>query len=188
MISKVTGIVEIYNQDQIVVVVNGIGYLISCCRRDLNNLVNGQEVTMETYLHVREDALDLYGFTKKIDVQIFKQLISVSGIGPKLAMAILSRYTANDISKAIMEADTGFFTSISGVGKKNAQKIIVELKSKFGSIKDLDLQSEDDIGDTELSEALKSLGYRRDEIELLIKNIPSEITILEEKIRFVLKK
>ena len=187
MIGRLTGTVIQTNQDRIIVDVNGVGYLVRVIQRDFTKIPNRQTSTLYIYTHVKEDALDLFGFLNEDDLSVFKNLITVSGVGPKIGLSILSSYPAEEIKKAITEADTNFFLSVSGVGKKNAQKIIVELKSKFGSVRELDLSADEKQKYAELIEALKSLGYKVSEIRPLLKNLPPEVSGLEEQVRYALK-
>jgi Holliday junction DNA helicase RuvA len=114
--------------------VNGVGYLVhatpSVLRRD------GDELTVETYLHVREDALQLYGFGSVEERELFVHLLSVSGVGPKVALAIVSGSTPTELRRAIALDDTARFEAIPGIGKKTAQRVVLELKEKLGTAVD----------------------------------------------------
>src|SRR3989338_3439911 len=116
MIGRLTGTVIQTNQDRIIVDVNGVGYLVRVIQRDFTKIPNRQTSTLYIYTHVKEDALDLFGFLNEDDLSVFKNLITVSGVGPKIGLSILSSYPAEEIKKAITEADTNFFLSVSGVG------------------------------------------------------------------------
>ena len=187
MIGRLTGTITETQTNPIILDVQGVGYLINCPHRDLTKLQNNDTTTLHIHTHVKETNLDLFGFLDKHDLTIFKNLITVSGVGPKLALTILSQHTAEEIKSAISRADTSFFQAISGIGKKNAQKIIVELKSKFGSLKELDLSETDHQKHSDLIEALKSLGYTSREIKPLLSQIPNDVTKLEEQIKYILK-
>ncbi len=187
MIARLTGLVVDKTPNQIILDVHEVGYLVTIGQRDLANLELEGNITLRIYTHVKEDAIQLFGFLTSDDQWIFEQLISVSGVGPKLAMTVLSKHKSDQVRTAIVQADSGFFQAISGIGKKNAQKIIVELKSKFGSLKDLDLSDDSNPQQLDLITALQSLGYTASEIRPLIKNIPGEIVNIEDQIRFVLK-
>jgi Holliday junction DNA helicase RuvA len=202
MIGRLTGQATTTQTNQIILDVHGVGYLVNVPSRDLAklNLVNtelssvpkltthnSQLTTLFIHTHVKEESLDLYGFRNQPDLQLFKHLITVSGVGPKLALTILSQHTADEITSAISKADTTFFQTITGIGKKNAQKIIVELKSKFGSLQELDLSDEEQQTHQDLIAALKSLGYNMPEIKPLLKQIPPEAKTTENQLKYALK-
>lgn len=129
MISHIRGKIENVDEDHIVVDVGGIGYLIFVPLRDLENVfITDTEIKIFTYLNIRQDGADLFGFASKHEREIFRLLLKVSGIGPKLAMSILSGMTAGEIAFAIINEDSKRFEAVSGVGKKTAQRIILELK------------------------------------------------------------
>jgi Holliday junction DNA helicase RuvA len=119
--------------DGVVLDVGGVGYRVQTTARALRNASGGGEVTLETYLHVREDALQLYGFAEPAERELFEHLLSVSGVGPKVALAILSSSTPADLRRAIALEDTSRFVAIPGIGKKTAQRVVLELKEKLGS-------------------------------------------------------
>ncbi len=184
MISYLQGQVILISNQTLTLDVNGVGYEIHAPQPLLSNLILNSPTQLHIHTHVREDQLTLYGFNSLSDRDLFRQLISVSGIGPKIALAILNQPSSQTI-QAIMTADVSFFTQISGVGKKGAQKIIVDLKTKLGSLNELDLQS--DTQESELGNALISLGYKSHEIQKILNNIPPEITTLENQIKYALQ-
>ncbi len=184
MISYLQGQVIHITTHSLTLDVNGVGYDIQAPQPLLATLTSDTPARLHIHTHVREDQLTLYGFNTLQDRDLFRQLISVSGVGPKIALAIFNQ-NASQITQAIITADVTFFTRIPGVGKKGAQKIIVDLKSKLGSLEELDLQS--DYQDSELGNALISLGYKPQEFEKLIKNIPKDITTLESQLKFALQ-
>ncbi|MEE1043812.1 MAG: Holliday junction branch migration protein RuvA [Clostridia bacterium] len=166
---------------------NGIGYKIITTKSSLANVKDG-EVTFYTYLYVREDIFDLYGFSTIEERSAFELLISVSGVGPKAAVAILSCVTASELAIAIVTNQPKTITAAQGVGNKMAQKIILELKDK---IKNQDIkpsgysaapvQEEDDTVN-----ALVALGYNQAEIITALRDVPAEYSV-EEKIKYGLK-
>ena len=111
--------------------VNGVGYLVAATPTAVRAAEGAAEVVVETYLHVREDALQLYGFADAGERQLFVHLLSVAGIGPKVALAIVSGSRAADLRRAIVLQDTARFQAIPGVGKKTADRIVLELKEKL---------------------------------------------------------
>ncbi len=112
--------------------VNGVGYLVHATPSVLRQ--GGEELTVETYLHVREDALQLYGFASADERDLFVHLLSVNGVGPKVALAIVSGSSPVDLRRAIALEDTARFEAIPGIGKKTAQRVVLELKEKLGAV------------------------------------------------------
>ena len=185
MIGALTGKIFYKKNNAIVLMVNGTGYLVFIPQNLLARLKQNELITLFIHTHVREDALNLYGFTKSQELGMFELLLSVSGIGPKTAMLVIDR-GVEQIGRAIISADISFFTSIPRLGKKNSQKIIIELKNKLGSTTDLNLLNEG--GETqELIGALRQFGFTRNEILETIKKQPENVKTLEEKVRQSLK-
>ena len=146
-----------------IVNVNGVGYKVTVptnLKLNLNSSIN-----LYIHTHVREDTLALYGFSDSVQLNLFETLLSVSGIGPKIALTLLSSASPEAISSAISTGNVSFFTAIPGVGKRGAQRLIVELKPKLGS-DDLDLNSFDT--NSELTQALSNLGFKAMEIKTVI--------------------
>ena len=186
MIGALTGLIFTSHKNPIIIFVGGVGYAVNIGEHLLALLKKGEEKTFFIYTHVRDDALDLYGFVKEEEHMLFTLLLSVSGIGPKTALAITDR-GVDQVRHAIVSSDVDFFTTIPRLGKKNAQKIIIELKSKLGSTKDLDLASQSS-GDTkEIIDALLSMGFIRHEIVEVLKKITPEAQTIEQKIREALR-
>lgn len=165
--------------------VDGVGFGVRMPEKDLTKLSKGSQVSLFVHTFVRQDTLELYGFFEKEGLELFELLLGVSGVGPKSALAIVDR-GAEQVRQAISKADVGFFTSIPRIGKKNAQRIIVDLKSKIGSLKELEL-GEESVETQELMEALKTLGFTRKEVLTIIPKIPDNVVVLEEKISFCLR-
>ena len=135
MIERVKGILEKKYANSIVILVSGIGIKIRMSINSLELLPSiGEETRVLTYLNVREDLLELYGFINRVERETFKLLISISGIGPKLALTILSGVSTNDLKDCIIAGDVAGLTKIPGVGSKTAKRIIIELKEKFINI------------------------------------------------------
>lgn len=151
------------------------------------NLSVGDKINLPVYTHVREDQITLFGFSSKAELDLFKQLLTVSGVGPKSALTIIGSGTAPEIKSAVSNADVDFFQSISGIGKKTAQRIIIDLKSKIGETKELDLSSTDIKHRKDLLSALKTMGITADEVKDVIKNIDANLPI-QEQIRLALKR
>jgi holliday junction DNA helicase RuvA len=172
--------------------VQGVGYRVFVAASTRSRLHIGEEVTLFTHLNVREDALLLYGFYSQEEYNLFQLLISVAGIGPKGALGILSAITIDRLCQAIQQKQTAVLTKLPGIGKKSAERMILELKDKvnFASEADeIDFAAEDEAGSDMLSEAsaaLFSLGYTQAEVSpVLRKAAPCES--VEEIIKFALK-
>ena len=166
MIGFLSGIVRSIRGHQAIIVVNGVGYTVYL-PTNFNVL---PDPTLELFIitHVREDTLSLFGFKDESSLDLFEKLLTVSGVGPKSAQAIISVADANIIKKAIESNNINFFTAISGIGKKGAQKIIIELKSKFSKT-EINLDSLE--GNSQLSTALTQLGFTRSEIISVLSQV-----------------
>lgn len=165
MIAYVKGTVEEVAQDQIVLENHGIGYGIMVPANVSEQVnVGEQNRKIYTYLHVREDAMQLYGFLSKSDLEMFKLLITVSGIGPKGALGVLSVLSANDLKFAILAGDVKTICSAPGIGKKTAEKTILELKDKV-TVEDA---FEERIAQTTDSDKSSADGVKKDAIDALV--------------------
>jgi Holliday junction DNA helicase RuvA len=134
MIARLRGTATARGADGLVLDVGGVGYLLFVTPSALRKARGGGEVELETYLNVREDALQLYGFAETDERELFEQLLSVSGVGPKVALAIVSGSPPADLRRAIALEDTARFEAIPGIGKKTAQRVVLELKEKLGAV------------------------------------------------------
>jgi Holliday junction DNA helicase RuvA len=132
MIARLRGTLVARTADGLVLDVNGVGYLVQATPSAASK--GGDEITVETYLHVREDALQLYGFGEPAERELFEHLLAVSGVGPKVALAIVSGSSPADLRRAIALDDTARFEAIPGIGKKTAQRVVLELKEKLGTM------------------------------------------------------
>ena len=187
MIGSLKGKVDLKSGTTIIIDVHGVGYKAQVSSEVLNKAIVGQEIKIYTYTHVREDVLDLFGFSSAEDLKLFEQIIGISGIGPRTALNIFSIGTRDGISEAIIKGDVEFFTQVPRLGRKNAQKLIIELKGKLGSLEDLDLSAEADGQSNEIITALKSFGFSVGEAREAIKNIDKKVQTIEEKVRLALK-
>ena len=182
MISHLKGIVLKEDLKYVVLDVSGVGYKIFINSSSLGGRI-GKPAEFWTYLSVRETALDLYGFQAKEELDFFELLITVSGIGPKSAMAILSVATLPNLRHAIATGDTTHLTKVSGVGKKSAEKIVLELKDK---LKDATVSGTQMSHDIDAMEALKALGYGEREVRETLKKV-TDTKDTGEKIKKALK-
>jgi Holliday junction DNA helicase RuvA len=132
MIARLRGKAVGSTPEGLVLDVNGVGYLVAATSSAVRAAEAGGEVTVETYLHVREDALQLYGFADRAERELFTQLLTVNGVGPKVALAIVSGSPAEELRRAIVREDAARFQAIPGIGKKTAERIVLELKEKVG--------------------------------------------------------
>jgi len=185
MIGFLSGVLHSKNPDSIILIVNGVGYLVYLPGSLLSTLTISSPLELYIYTHVKEESLDLFGFRTQEELVLYKILLNVSGIGAKTALNIIGRGTT-PVRNAVVNADVDFFQSIPRLGIKNAQRIIIELKNKMGSITDLDLSSLN-TDNLQIIEALGTMGYAKAEAVKVLKQLPDNLTTIEEKIRFALK-
>jgi Holliday junction DNA helicase RuvA len=168
MIGSIRGKIILKGEKYVVVEVNGVGYKVNVSTDTLaqTHRTSG-EIFLFIHTHVREDSLDLYGFLSEAELKFFEMLIGVSGIGPKGALAILGVASIETLRKAIGTGDTSYLTKISGIGKKTAEKIVIELRDKMGT----ELEGGSLQGELDSLEALKSLGYSQNEAREALKKV-----------------
>ncbi|NCO00050.1 Holliday junction branch migration protein RuvA [Candidatus Falkowbacteria bacterium] len=166
-----------------------IGYRVFAGENFLAELKIGTEAEVYTSHQIREDASDLYAFANKEDLELFELLLSVSGVGPKSALGVLSMATASDIKEAIIRGDANLLTKVSGIGKKTAERLVLELKNKVIRIGGVGISFETATlsGGDEL-DALISLGYTLSEARTALNAVGSEITDSGERVKAALKK
>jgi len=196
MISFIRGELASVNLDKVVVDVNGVGYGIFMSEYSISQLPKlGSEIKVHTYLNVREDAMLLFGFLKEEDLEIFKLLILVNGIGPKAGLNILSTLTPDELRFAVISGDVKAISKAPGIGKKTAEKLILELKDKL-DLNDIlatgnSLEPSIEVGNGNYNEAilaLVSLGYGQSESLKVIKGIDTEDKTTEEILKEALRK
>ncbi len=187
MIGFLRGKIELLQRPFVIIDVNGVGYKVLVPDSVYSKLTKNENIRVFTYTHVREDALDLFGFLEAEDLGLFESLLTVSGIGPKTALNIFSFGERKDIIEAIIKGDVAFFTSVPRLGTKNAQKIIIELKNKMGSTADLDLSGKDLMENAEVVQALKNFGFSVGEAQKAVREVKKEGISTEERIRLALK-
>ena len=164
--------------------VSGVGYLVQASASVLRR--GGAELTVETYLHVREDALQLYGFASAEERDLFVQLLSVNGVGPKVALAIVSSSTPAELRRAIALEDTARFEVIPGIGKKTAQRVVLELREKLGAAADAPEPGRAPSGHLVARDALVELGYTVVEAETALASIDPDLPA-PERVRLALR-
>lgn len=185
MIGRLRGIIDENTKNPLIVDVQGVGYTVQVPEKYLITIKPGATHTLYIHTHVRDDALDLYGFSEKNELELFSMLLTVSGIGPRTALGIVDR-GVTAVEGAVRKSDVDFFTTIPRLGSKNAQKIIIELKSKLGSSKALDLSESS--GETkEVIDALSAIGFDKYEIRKVLEKLDPSIVSVEQKIRHALK-
>ena len=185
MISQLVGQTSHQDDNYIILDVSDIGYKIFMTNETIQNLKNKNEkIKIWTHLAVRENSLDLYGFLNKQDLDFFEMLITISGIGPKTALGILNVATVETLISAISSKDTSYLTKVSGIGQKNAEKIILELKNKITNLDNNNLNIKNDV---DVLEALKTLGYSNKEAVDALKKVPGTITDVGDKIKEAIK-
>ena len=174
MIDQISGKIISINDSYVVLGVGGLGIKVNISANFASKLVNEDLITLVTYLNVREDALDLYGFKNDSERNLFLMLISISGIGPKLAVSILSGVEIEELKSNILSGDIKSLTSIPGVGAKTAKRIIIELKDKLSKTTTTELGFEDDFASKiskDVLSALMGLGYSESMATEVIKRI-----------------
>ena len=166
MIGYLEGEIKYATKGKVILFANGIGFNISIPA--VLSFLEKDHASLYIHTHLRDDDLSLFGFSMPEDLELFELLISVSGVGPKIGLAILSTATTENIKEAIKASNLNFFNSISGVGKKTAQKIILDLKSKIdrGEVNFQNLE-----GNSELLDSLVSLGFQKKEILSIISQV-----------------
>ncbi|MBQ5960342.1 MAG: Holliday junction branch migration protein RuvA [Firmicutes bacterium] len=196
MIAYVSGLLADIEASSAVVDVNGVAYRVfTPVREDLVRIGVGNKITLYTYLKVSQDDVQLFGFIRKSDLELFKMLIGVNGVGPRYALAILTQLEADAVQFAIASGDYKALTKVSGIGAKTAQRIVLDLKDKVG------MPERSDIGNTvaitsaasgtgvaaEAAAAMEALGYSRTEAMQVLQRIDTEGRTVEQILKDALK-
>ena len=163
--------------------VGGVGYLVAATPRALARASGDGEVVVETYLHVREDALQLYGFVDADERELFVQLLGVSGIGPKVALAVLSGSPVRELRRAIAREDAARFQAIPGIGRKTAERIVLELKGKASDLDAAEVAEDASVA----RDALVELGFSLVDAERALANVDPDLPP-EERVRVALRR
>ncbi len=182
MIASIKGIVTSIDVSSVIVDVHDVGYKVSVPTSILLSIHMGDTVKLFTYTHVRDDIFDLYGFLQQTDLKLFEKFISISGIGPKTALGIFSLGSAGEIMQSIQKGDASFFSGVPRLGRKNAQKIILELRGKL----DFDDYVISETGRDVVS-ALTQFGFSEKEAREAVRAIAERGKTMEEKIKLALK-
>lgn len=185
MIGSIRGKIALKTDKFLIIDTGGVGYKVSASPSLLSKSTKvGDEISLWVHTHVKEDAIDLYGFEERKELEFFEMLISVSGIGPRSGLTILSVASIETLSKAISTSDTAYLTKISGIGRKTAEKIVIELRDKMGVAQTgSSLQ-----GELDALEALKSLGYSQNEAREALKKVSPDSNIntkIKEALKFL---
>jgi holliday junction DNA helicase RuvA len=188
MIARLRGTPVASTPEGLVLDVGGVGYLVAATPSAVRKAKDADEVTVETYLHVREDALQLYGFAERAERDLFVQLLSVNGVGPKVALAIVSGSPADELRRAIVREDAARFTAIPGIGKKTAERIVLELKEKMATVVVAPAAAGDDVdGHVVARDALVELGYSVADAERALANTDRDASP-EDRVRQALRR
>lgn len=187
MLAYIKGTILKKKNKSLIVVANQLGYLIFVNTKVWEKFHEGNEIELWLQHIQKEDAQELYGFDAEPDLELFKQLISVSSVGPKSALNVLDRAATGEIMQAVINQDSSILTAVSGIGQKTAEKIILELKSKLAALTKLGL-AENLVApvDSEVADALVGLGYSKPEVKLILQALPKGLNGTEEKLKAAL--
>jgi Holliday junction DNA helicase RuvA len=166
--------------------VGGVGYLLQVTPGALRRVSGAREIALETYLHVREDTLQLFGFADAAERELFELLLSVQGVGPKVALAIVSGSPPAELRRAIVLEDTARFEAIPGIGRKTAQRVVLELKEKLGPVTDAAVTS-GSAPHLVARDALVELGYTVQEAERALAEVDPDLPA-EDRVRLALRR
>ena len=188
MIARLRGRPVASTPEGLVLDVAGVGYLVAATPSAVRKAEGAEEVTVETYLHVREDALHLYGFAERAERELFVQLLSVNGVGPKVALAIVSGSPAEELRRAIVREDAARFQAIPGIGKKTAERIVLELKEKLAATVSIAPVAAGGDADEHVvaRDALVELGWSLVDAERALADVDATLP-LEEQVRHALR-
>ena len=179
MIGKLSGTLSDKNPPQIVLDCNGVGYEVSVPMSTFYNLPGlGDKLTLLTHFVVREDAQLLYGFATQAEREAFRQLIKISGVGPRTALSVLSGMSVAELSQAITLQEAGRLVKVPGIGKKTAERLLLELKGKLGADIGLPTHLAND-AQTDILQALLALGYSDKEAAISLKALPADVGVSE---------
>jgi Holliday junction DNA helicase RuvA len=188
MISSLSGTVRHKDLNSVVIDVSGLGYKVFVTTETALDLIPSSQAFLWTHLAVRETSLDLFGFPDRESLEAFELLITISGIGPKSALGILNVASPATLRQAVANSDTSYLTRVSGIGKKNAEKIVLELKDKLKvTAEDTSTSSAHAKDEGDALEALVSLGYSERDAREALKKVPKETSGAGERVKAALK-
>ena len=183
MIARLRGKPVASTPEGLILDVGGVGYLVAATPTAVRKADGAEEVSLETYLVVREDVLQLYGFAERAERELFVQLLTVNGVGPKVALAIVSGSPVEELRRAIVREDTARFVAIPGIGKKTAERIVLELKEKLGVPEPDSMPT----GDLVARDALVELGWTMLDAERALQEVDETLPV-EEQVRLALRR
>ena len=176
MIGRLTGILLEKNPPQVLIDVHGVGYEVDVPMSTFYNLPgNGEKVTLLTHFIVREDGQFLYGFASESERYAFRQLIKISGVGARMALAVLSGLSVGDLAAAVAQQEIGRLIKVPGIGRKTAERLLLELKGKLAETTDISLNAAVDDAKHDISNALLALGYNEKEAAAAMKQLPADV-------------
>lgn len=184
MIGHLKGEVFAIRAGFVILSAGGVGYKVAVTREALSSLKVQKEASLWTYLAVREDILDLYGFASEEELKFFELLLSVPGIGPKSALAVIDIASLETLRNAVASGNASYLTNVSGIGKKTAEKIVLELRDKVGAV---DSTNATLTGDEEALQAMRALGYTQSEAREALRKVPSTVEKSNERLREALR-
>ncbi|HOA21417.1 MAG TPA: Holliday junction branch migration protein RuvA [Anaerolineaceae bacterium] len=188
MIASITGKVQSKHTDSLILDIQGIGFDVTVTKSVLSEVEAGDIVFLHTYLVVREDMLALFGFRTVEEKQFFLLLLGAEGIGPRLAMAVLSTLSLDNIRTAVVSEQPEFFSRVPGIGKKTAQKIVIHLQGRISADAGFDMRKATSTAEDQVLEALVGLGYSIVEAQTAIQALPKDVPdTVEEKLRVALQ-
>lgn len=183
MISQLRGTAVLKDPEYLIIDVGGVGHRVYVTPETLAHTPEGVETLLWTHLSVRETALDLYGFLAREDLIFFELLITISGVGPKSALAIMALASTETLTDAIAAGDTSYLTKVSGIGAKSAQKIVLELSDKVGAARS-DTARKDE---SETLDVLTAMGYSVKEARDALKDVPPDVLGAQARLKHALK-
>ncbi len=182
MIAKITGTVEEFLPRGVILNVAGIGYEVFVTFAEKDTIAVGEVLSFYIAENIKEDEHTLYGFLQLSGREMYYQLTSVSGVGPKAAMSILSTHSSEEVATAILQDNISLFSGVSGIGKKTAQRIILDLKGKLVEVEDKALHNDEDPA----YQALLSLGYKAKDATMALKGVSTNLNV-QERVKLALK-
>ena len=187
MIGYISGTIKAIRKNYIIIATDYLGYKVFVIPQISLSLEPAAKVSLFIYTHVREDQLSLFGFSTLPELEFFELLLGISGIGPKMALSIMSLANLEMIKSAIANQDASVFTKISGIGLKTAERLILELKDKIGEHLDKDEMRDVSQMHADVIDVLLALGYSRSEARKALAELPKDLTSADDKIRIALR-